>query len=75
MYCVVGQCDPNEDHAEISDKIDDYLWLKLSQLEFDADDSSQDALSFERFQKLLYEDYGKWFCVENFSSNVQERIP
>lgn len=76
MYCVVGQCDPNEDHSEISDKIDDYLWLKLSQLEFGADSASQEALplersqkvtsqetlTLERFQKLLYEDYGN-FCL------------
>jgi hypothetical protein len=55
---VVGHCDPSEDHAEISDKIESYLWLKLSQIEFDIDETSPDALSLERFQKLLYEDYG-----------------
>ncbi|KAK7115279.1 hypothetical protein V1264_001179 [Littorina saxatilis] len=59
VFCVVGQCDPHEDHAEISDKIDDYLWLKLSQLEVDDDHNSQESLTLERFQKLLYEDYGE----------------
>lgn len=59
VYCIVGQCDPNEDHTEISDKIESYLWIKLSQIDFDADENSTDALSLERFQKLLYEDYGE----------------
>ncbi|KAL8622106.1 hypothetical protein ACOMHN_056591 [Nucella lapillus] len=59
VYCIVGQCDPEEDHAEISDKIDDYLWLKLSQLDFEGDDGAADTLTLERFQKLLYEDYGE----------------
>lgn len=59
VYCIVGQCDPSEDHTEISDKIESYLWLKLSQIDFEADESSPDALSIESFQKLLYEEYGE----------------
>uniref|UniRef100_A0A0B7A299 Nuclear pore protein n=1 Tax=Arion vulgaris TaxID=1028688 RepID=A0A0B7A299_9EUPU len=30
VYCVVGRCDWAENHTEILDKIDDYLWMKLS---------------------------------------------
>lgn len=59
VFCVIGQCDPHEDHADISDKIDDYLWLKLSQVEFDKVDSGQEYLTLEALQKLLYEDYGE----------------
>ena len=60
VYCIVGRCDPQEDHAEISDKIESYLWLKLCQVDFEADDNSPDSLSLEKFQKLLYEDYGMY---------------
>nr|KAG5713038.1 hypothetical protein BaRGS_021832 [Batillaria attramentaria] len=59
VYCIVGQCDPNEDHTDISDKIDDYLWLKLLQIEFEASDSGQEQFTLENLQKLLYEDYGE----------------
>ncbi|KAK3579843.1 hypothetical protein CHS0354_015256 [Potamilus streckersoni] len=62
VYCVIGQCDPNEDHAEIADKIDDYLWLKLSQIQTDpasTDDSTGDHFTLQKLQTLLYENYGE----------------
>lgn len=59
VYCVIGQCDHTEDHADIADKIDDYLWLKLSQVHFDIDSTNQDQFTLPKLQKLLYEDYGR----------------
>lgn len=61
VFCVVGRCDPAEDHSEIADKIDDYLWIKLSQIQVDSDPSRQDGFTLQRLQSLLYEDFGK-FC-------------
>ncbi|XP_046568513.1 nuclear pore complex protein Nup93-like [Haliotis rubra] len=59
VYCVVGQCDFSEDHAEISDKIDDYLWLKLCQIQFEPDETGQEQFTLQKLQTLLYKDYGE----------------
>ena len=59
VYCVIGQCDHTEDHTDIADKIDDYLWLKLSQVHFNTDDTNQEEFTLPKLQKLLYEDYGR----------------
>lgn len=59
VFCVVGRCDPAEDHSEIADKIDDYLWIKLSQIQVDSDPSRQDSFTLQRLQSLLYEDFGE----------------
>lgn len=59
VYCIIGRCDPKEDHAEVADKIDDYLWIKLSQLHFEEDESSQEKLTLPQLQALLLEEYGK----------------
>uniref|UniRef100_A0A3Q2P717 Nuclear pore complex protein Nup93 n=1 Tax=Fundulus heteroclitus TaxID=8078 RepID=A0A3Q2P717_FUNHE len=29
VYCLVGKCDVNDNHGEVADKTDDYLWLKV----------------------------------------------
>ena len=59
MYCVVGRCDPDENHSEIADKIDDYLWLKLCQVQTeDVDPHSQETFTLNKLQTLLYEEFG-----------------
>ncbi|KAH3768859.1 hypothetical protein DPMN_170075 [Dreissena polymorpha] len=58
LYCIVGQCDYMEDHADIADKIDDYLWVKLCQIQFDADERTE-TLTLQKLQTLLYEEYGE----------------
>ena len=61
VFCVLGRCDPKDDHSEVADKIDDYLWMKLSQLSYDDDDSPvQEKLTLPQLQKLLLEEFG-WF--------------
>ena len=57
-YCVIGRCDPDEDHSEVADSIDDYLWIKLSQIQLQPETSNQDSFTLEKLQKLLYEDFG-----------------
>ncbi|KAH9515701.1 Nucleoporin nup93 [Bulinus truncatus] len=60
VYCVIGRCDWVDDHTEILDKIDDYLWMKLSHVQdHNTLDSSQDHLTLTQLQKILYEDYGE----------------
>lgn len=57
VYCIVGHCDPKEDHGEIADKIDDYLWIKLCQIQTDS--GGQDQFTLQKLQTLLYEDFGE----------------
>ena len=59
MYCVVGRCDPREDHAEAAVSTDDYLWIKLTQAVVDEDDSRKpDRLTLTQLQTLLLDDFG-----------------
>ncbi|GAB6021639.1 Nucleoporin nup93, variant 2 [Chamberlinius hualienensis] len=63
VFCVVGSCDLKEDHPEVVSKIDDYLWLKLSQIRLPssnlAESSGMESLSLAQFQARLLEDYGE----------------
>uniref|UniRef100_A0A3P8PJ26 Nuclear pore complex protein Nup93 n=1 Tax=Astatotilapia calliptera TaxID=8154 RepID=A0A3P8PJ26_ASTCA len=69
VYCMIGKCDINDNHGEIADKTEDYLWLKLNQVCFDDDGSSspQDRLTLPQLQKQLLEDYGE----SHFSASQQ----
>ena len=64
VYCILGRCDPRENHAEIAEKTDDYLWVKLSQLYLDEDEASQEKMTLQMLQTLLLEEYGEegWKC-------------
>uniref|UniRef100_A0A674PP45 Nuclear pore complex protein Nup93 n=1 Tax=Takifugu rubripes TaxID=31033 RepID=A0A674PP45_TAKRU len=60
VYCLIGKCDISDNHGEIADKTEDYLWLKLNQVCFDDDgSSSQDRMTLPQLQKQLLEDYGE----------------
>ncbi|CAI9720298.1 pore complex Nup93-like [Octopus vulgaris] len=59
VYSVISQSDPLEAHAEIADKTEDYLWLKLCQIQFEVDPSGQDQYTLQKLQSLLYEEYGE----------------
>ncbi|CAL8292801.1 unnamed protein product, partial [Boreogadus saida] len=59
VYCLIGKCDVSDNHGEVADKTEDYLWLKLNQVCFDDDGSNspQDRLTLPQLQKQLLEDY------------------
>ncbi|KAK3777041.1 hypothetical protein RRG08_008893 [Elysia crispata] len=60
VYCVIGRCDWREDHTDILDKIDDYLWMKLSHVgDPQLLDGNQERLSLVELQKMLLEEYGE----------------
>ena len=68
VYCVIGRCDWREDHTDILDKIDDYLWMKLSHVgDPQLLDGNQERLSLVELQKMLLEEYGnsKLHSVKN----------
>ncbi|XP_058011213.1 nuclear pore complex protein Nup93 [Ahaetulla prasina] len=69
VYCIIGRCDIADNHSEVADKTEDYLWLKLNQVCFDENSSSapQDRLTLSQFQKQLLEDYGE----SHFAVNQQ----
>uniref|UniRef100_A0A667Y6X4 Nuclear pore complex protein Nup93 n=1 Tax=Myripristis murdjan TaxID=586833 RepID=A0A667Y6X4_9TELE len=69
VYCLIGKCDVSDNHGEVADKTEDYLWLKLNQVCFDDDGSSspQDRLTLPQLQKQLLEDYGE----SHFSASQQ----
>lgn len=29
VYCLIGKCDVSDNHGEVADKTEDYLWLKV----------------------------------------------
>ena len=34
VFCVIAACDPTDEHPEVATSLDDYLWIKLSQVCF-----------------------------------------
>lgn len=66
---MLGRCDPRDDHAEVADKIDDYLWLKLSQVTCEEDDQSDDKLTLTQLQCRLLEYGWKYFLVFKINTN------
>jgi len=32
VYCLLGACDPSDEHSEVATSLDDYLWIKLAQI-------------------------------------------
>ncbi|XP_042631759.1 nuclear pore complex protein Nup93-like [Cyprinus carpio] len=69
VYCLIGKGDIGDNHGEVADKTEDYLWLKLNQVCFDEDGSSspQDRMTLAQLQKQLLEDYGE----SHFSASHQ----
>lgn len=61
VYCILGHCDLHNDHSEVAEKIDDYLWLKLQQVHIgDADASGQqEQMTLTQLQTLLRVEFGE----------------
>jgi len=58
VYCIIGQCDAREDHSEVANSTDDYLWLKLSQVTFEDGDVGRERLTLVQLQIMLLEEFG-----------------
>ena len=68
VYCILGACDPQDEHGEVATSLDDYLWIKLSQIRCDEStlDSSTahaDALTLTQFQVQLHLKAFKRVCT------------
>ncbi|KAL5467639.1 hypothetical protein EMCRGX_G031900 [Ephydatia muelleri] len=71
VHCVLGHCDVMNNHSDVCVKTDDYMWLKLCQLNFDTKGSHHsgtgDQLTLAQLQHQLLEEYGE----EHFSAHQQ----
>lgn len=65
MYCLLARCDFNDNHPDVVQKTDDYIWMKLCQVELEADEPKvakhmiSDKLTLVSLQHLLLEEYGE----------------
>lgn len=56
VYCILGCCDVADEHSEVAQTADDYLWLKLTLIREDAEG---EKLTFSDLQTTVLEYYGK----------------
>ena len=71
IHCLLGACDPTDEHSEVATSFDDYLWIKLAQIRelvTSGEESllapgsatqSVDTLTLAQLQHLLAEEYGE----------------
>ncbi|XP_067934981.1 nuclear pore complex protein Nup93-like [Watersipora subatra] len=61
MFCAIGCCDVTDAHSDVAEKIDDFLWLRLTQIQSGSDSPQDDAevLRLPQLQKQLLEDFGE----------------
>jgi len=60
IYCLLGACDVTDDHSDVASRLDDYLWLKLSQIRDTPSDmrGTTDFITYAGFQDMILEKYG-----------------
>lgn len=56
VYCILGCCDVADEHSEVAQTADDYLWLKLTLIRDDADG---EKLTYGDLQTTILEYYGE----------------
>ncbi|XP_076809690.1 nuclear pore complex protein Nup93-like [Clavelina lepadiformis] len=59
VYCIIGHCDVTDVHTEVAKRAEDYLWIKLSQVEVTDKPYADDLLTLYRLQTLLVDEYGE----------------
>lgn len=60
VYCVVGSCDVNDEHKEVAQTADDYLWFKLSQIsDEDNAETKGERMTYSHLQSIILEEYGE----------------
>ena len=57
LYVAVGRCNSEEDHSEVAEKTDDWLWMKLSQIAFT--DEDPEKVTLPQLQAMLLDKYGE----------------
>lgn len=66
VYCLLARCDVADNHPDVCSKTDDYMWLKLCQVQFESEGSpathptpAADKVTLPQLQALLLEEYGE----------------
>lgn len=68
VYCILGSC--NEQHPELAQTSDDYLWIQLYLITNDSSDNSSDQLTYAGLQTLILEQYGE----KHYNANEQPHL-
>lgn len=58
VYCLIGCCDAAEHHPEVAKSSDDFLWIKLSMIRTNSEDSNE-HLTYSALQTMILEQYGE----------------
>ncbi|KAL5108187.1 Nuclear pore complex protein Nup93 [Taenia crassiceps] len=65
VYCLLGCCDLSDAHTDVGRSIDDFLWLRLSQISTNDGTTDQpddvENLTIGQLQNLLYDTYGETY--------------
>ncbi|XP_050082898.1 nuclear pore complex protein Nup93-1-like [Anopheles aquasalis] len=69
VYCIVGCCDIQEPHADIAKTSDDFLWIQLSLIRTEGDDTSE-HLTCSGLQSMILEQYGE----KHYNANEQPHL-
>ena len=60
VYCVMGCCNLEDAHSEVAEKIDDYLWLRLTQIQSSSKmPHGDETLTLPKLQTQLLIDWGR----------------
>ncbi|VDK36595.1 unnamed protein product [Taenia asiatica] len=65
VYCLLGCCDLSDAHTDVGQSIDDFIWLRLSQISINDGTTDQqddvENLTIGQLQNLLYDTYGETY--------------
>jgi nuclear pore complex protein Nup93 len=56
VYCILGRCELNDDHSQVIVKTEDYMWLKLCQVNCE---SKSDQLPLSKLQFFILKECGE----------------
>lgn len=62
VFCTIGCCDVVDPHQDVATMLDDFLWLRLIQIESSIDSAQDEAevLRLPQLQTQLLEEYGAY---------------
>lgn len=69
VFCILGACDVTDEHSEVVQTADDYLWLKLCQVR-EKDSENADCITYGVLQSLILEEYGE----RHYSAKEQPHV-
>ncbi|KAI0989997.1 hypothetical protein GJ496_006222 [Pomphorhynchus laevis] len=76
-FCLMdSECDPTNSHSDVVDSIEDFLWLRLSQVYFTSVYSTDSNFNdkFTSLQTQIRDEFGEKYFV-NSSENTSDSIP